>query len=231
MHMEKLMEAQTHPTLLAERRTESGKGSARRLRRAGQLPAACYGRDMDSLTLAISLDELEEALDGPKGLNTVFNVHVEGEDLKFNNVILQDYQVEPVSRALLHVDLLVVAEDQIIEVAVPIESVGRAIGERSGGKLRLMRPEIKVRCAASNIPEVITVDVSELGPNDVTMASELDYPEGVEPVFTTDFAIARVMMPRRNVVGLDEVGAPEEGAEAAEGEEAAEAAEGEAAEE
>lgn len=199
------MEAQTTPTLLAERRTESGKGSARRLRRAGLVPVACYGRGVDSLTLTVNRATLLDALDGPHGLNTVFQVDIEGEDLKYKNVILHDYQVEPLSRALLHADLLVVEDDQLIEVNVPIKTVGRARGERSGGKLRVIRPEIKVRCTVFNIPVAIELDVSSMGPNDVRMASDLEYGEGVEPVLHTDIAIARVMMPRQNVVGLDDV--------------------------
>lgn len=219
------MEAQTHPTLLAERRTESGKGSARRLRRAGRLPVACYGNGMDSLSLSIDCATLEEALDGPRGLNTVFQVEVSGEDQNYANVILHDYQVEPVSRELLHADLLVVKEDQLVEVNVPITTVGQAKGEREGGSLRVIRPEVKVRCSALNIPIAIEADVSELGPNDVIMASELKYGDDVEPVFVTDFAIARVMMPRQNVIGLDDVA--DEGVELLEGEEAEAAAEGE----
>lgn len=211
------MDAQTNPTLVAERRTESGKGSARRLRRAGLLPAVCYGRNTDAVSLAINLENLEEAIDTPKGLNTVFDVELDGEDTAYRNVILRDYQVHPVRRDLLHVDLMVVEEGQEIEVSVPIEPVGRSLGEREGGKLRLLYPEIKVICTPSTIPDTIEVDVTELGPGGAIAASELDYPEGVEPSFKVDFAIARILMPRENVIGLEPEGAEEE---AAEGEEA-----------
>jgi len=208
------MEAQTTPTLLAERRTESGKGSARRLRRAGLVPVACYGRGVESLTLSVNRATLIDALDGPHGLNTVFQVDVEGEDIQYKNVILHDYQVEPLSRALLHADLLVVEDDQLVEVNVPITTVGRAKGERSGGKLRVIRPEIKVRCTVFDIPVAIELDVSSMGPNDVRMASDLVFGEGVEPVLHNDIAIARVMMPRQNVVGLDDTDEDEDETEA-----------------
>lgn len=218
------MEAQINTTLVATRRTDSGKGFARRLRVQGRVPAACYGRGVETLALAVNHDALREAISGPKGLNAVLEIEVDGEGLRYGNVILHDYQVDPVSRALLHVDLLVVEENQLIEANVPVTSVGRARGERVGGKLRMLFPEIRVRCAASNIPVEITLDVSSMGPNAVRMASQLNYPEGVEPVFVEDFAIARIMMPRQNVVGLDNL-EDEEGEEAA-GEEVA-ATEGE----
>jgi large subunit ribosomal protein L25 len=222
------MDAQNNPTLVAERRTESGKGSARRLRRAGLLPAVCYGRNTESVSLAINLENLEDAIDTPKGLNTVFNVELDGEDTAYNNVILRDYQVHPVRRDLLHVDLMVVEEGQQIEVRVPIEPIGRSLGEREGGKLRLLYPDVKVICTPSTIPENIEVDVTELGPGGAIMANELDFPEGVEPSFKVDFAIARILMPRENVIGLEPEGEEEEGEE---GEEALEEGEEAATEE
>jgi large subunit ribosomal protein L25 len=229
------MEAQQNPTLNAERRTESGKGAARRLRRKGLLPAVCYGRNVDSVALAITREDLEAAIDTPKGLNTVFTVAFDGEDDAYDNVILRDYQVHPVRRELLHVDLMVVEPGQQIEMTVPIEPIGRARGEKEGGKLRLLHPAVKVICIPSAIPEAITVDVTELGPGGAIMASELEYPEGVEPSFEVDFAIARILMPREDVIGLDTVDeaaeAEEEAEELAEGEEPAEGEEAEEGEE
>ncbi len=226
------MNAQANSTLVASRRTESGKGAARRLRREGLLPAVCYGRNTDSVSLAISLDNLEEAIDTPRGLNTVFTVELEGEDASYDNVILRDYQVHPVRRDLIHVDLMVVEAGQQIEVRVPIEPVGRARGEKEGGKLRLLYPDVKVMCTPAAIPDVLEVDVSDLGPGGAIMASELDFPEGVEPTFKADFAIARILMPRENVIGLETpeeeaAAAAEAEAEAAEGEEGEEGVEGE----
>lgn len=219
------MQTQTYPTLNTKVRAESGKGFARRMRQAGEVPAACYGRDMETLNLAVNRAQILDALDGPRGLNTVFNVEVDGDDLSFDTVILQDYQVDPVSRALLHVDLMVVDKDEMIETEVPIKSVGRAAGEREGGRLTLLVPTVRVSCVALNIPDVLAFDVSDLGPAEVRMASELELPEGVEPAYPADFAIARVNMPRRNVVGLDDVevvaeDVDEDGEELAEGEEA-----------
>lgn len=225
------MDAENSPTLVAQRRTDSGKGAARKLRRDGLLPAVCYGRNTESVALALNLEDLEDAIDTPKGLNTVFTLDLDGEDTTYDNVILRDYQVHPVRRDLLHVDLMVVEKGQEIVVSVPIEPTGRARGEKEGGKLRLLHPEIKVQCVPSSIPETIQVDVTPLGPGGAILASELEYPEGVEPVFKVDFAIARILMPRENVIGLEPEGAEEEAEEAAEAEEGEEAAEAEEGEE
>jgi large subunit ribosomal protein L25 len=224
------MEAQTKPTLDAVVREGRGKGTARKLRANGKVPAVVYGNDVDSTALSLDLDEFEEVLETPAGHNTVFELSLD-DGTTHEHVIMRDYQVHPVKRNLLHVDLLVVAPDQEIEVEVPIEPVGRARGEREGGQLRFLHPEVKVRCTPMTIPEMLEVDVTELGPGGAILASEVEYPEGVEPVFKVDFAIARILMPRQNVIGLEpegEEGEEEEGEEA-EGEEGEEGEEEEGA--
>jgi large subunit ribosomal protein L25 len=223
------MEAQSKPTLDAKVRKGRGKGTARKLRANGQVPAVVYGSDTDSTALSIDLDSLEDVLDTPAGHNTIFELSLD-DGTSYEHVILRDYQVHPVKRNLLHVDLLVVDPDQEIEVEVPIEPVGKARGEQEGGQLRFLHPEVKVRCTPMTIPEMLEVDVTDLGPGGAILASEVEYPEGVEPVFKVDFAIARILMPRQNVIGLEPEGEEEEGEEGEEGEEV-EGEEGEGEEE
>ncbi|MGM0555066.1 MAG: 50S ribosomal protein L25 [Myxococcota bacterium] len=224
------MASQTKPTLDASVREGRGKGTARKLRANGKVPAVVYGNDVDSTALSLDLDEFEEVLETSSGHNTVFELALD-DGTTYEHVIMRDYQVHPVKRSLLHVDLLVVAPDQEIEVKVAIEPIGRARGEREGGQLRFLHPEVKVRCTPMTIPEMLEVDVSDLGPGGAILASEVEYPDGVEPVFKVDFAIARILMPRQNVIGLEpegEEGEEEEGeeVEGEEGEEGEEEEEG-----
>lgn len=223
------MEAQAKPTLDAAVRDGRGKGTARKLRAKGQVPAVVYGSDVDSTALSIDLDHFEDVLATPAGHNTVFELSLD-DGTSYEHVIMRDYQVHPVKRSLMHVDLLVVDPDQQIEVDVPVEPIGKARGEKEGGQLRFLHPEITVSCTPMTIPEMLEVDVTELGPGGAILASEVEYPEGVEPVFKVDFAIARILMPRQNVIGLEEEGEEEEGEEGEEGEEV-EGEEGEEGEE
>ncbi|MFB6263231.1 MAG: 50S ribosomal protein L25, partial [Bradymonadaceae bacterium] len=135
-------------------------------------------------------------------------------------------QFDPVKRELTHVDLMVVEPDREIVMDVPVEPRGEAEGEELGGRLQIMHPEVPVRCTPTTVPDSIPVDIEELGPNDTISASELDYPEGIEPEFKNDYAVLRIMMPRTGVVGLEP-----EGPEAEEEEEVEEGEEVEAEEE
>lgn len=198
------MEAQTNPTLVASSRTETGKGVARRLRAKGLIPAVCYGQTEQTLAIAINPAEFDKILSTRRRTNTVFTLAIDDQD-KIETVMLRDYQIDPVRRNLLHADLVAIDPDTMVSIKVPIESTGRALGVRMGGRLRMVRSEMDVKCRPADIPESIVVDVTELGPEGVFMASQINYPEGVEPAYRGgDFAIARIVMPRRVVAKEDD---------------------------
>lgn len=199
------MEAQNNLTLDAQARSESGKGIARRLRANGLIPAVCYGVGADNTPLAINPDEFNKILATKHRQNTVFSLKLDG-DKEINNVMLRDYQVDPVRRTLVHADLIVVDVNKPLNVVVPVETMGRPLGVRMGGRLRLIRPEIRVSCRPTHIPESIVIDVTELGPDGVFMASDIQWPEGVEANFKDNFALARITMPRKAVVRDDDKG-------------------------
>jgi len=223
------------PTLSVRARDESGSGPAHRIRKEGDIPGVCYGSDVDSTAITLDPDDLRDVLDSPHGRNTIFRVEIDGEDDEHDHVLVKDFQFDPVKRELTHVDLMVVTPDRSIVVDVPIEPQGEAEGVHMGGRLQLVHPDVPVRCTPATIPETITVDVTDLGPNDVISVSDLDYPEGVEPETESDYAVVRVMMPRTGVIGLEPEGPgeeePEEGEELEEGEEPAEGEEPEEGEE
>lgn len=197
------MEIERSPTLQVSRRTATGKGVARKLRASGQIPAVCYGEVDENMPLTISPEEFSKIRATPHGLNTVFHLQFDG-GRKVENVMLTHYQVDPVTRELLHADLIAVDMNKPIVVTVPIEATGRAAGVRMGGKLRIIQPDVKVLCRPGDIPELITVDVTDLGPEGSILASQLPYPEGVEPGFKGDHALMNIVMPRRVVAKVDD---------------------------
>ena len=111
--------------LTAERRDTKGKGDARRLRAKGLIPAVVYGLDTKPTSLAVDPAKLMEAIDTPHKFNTLLNLKVEGGD-KF--VLFKDYQVDPVSRRLLHADFLEVKLDKPVKVEVPVKVTGLSVG-------------------------------------------------------------------------------------------------------
>lgn len=220
------------PTLQVSVRDETGSGPSGRLREQGMIPGVCYGSGVDSFPVALDPDTLRDVLDTGHGKNTVFSIDVDGDDDEYDHAILRDFQFDPVKRTLTHVDLFVVDPDREIVVDVPVEPYGEAEGVHMGGQLQIVRPEVPVRCTPATIPDVIEVDVSDLGAEDSKKVSELEYPDGVESAAETDFPVIRIMMPRTGVIGLEPEGAEAEEEEEVEGEEVeGEEVEGEEAEE
>ena len=214
------MATETTPTVNATVRTETGKGVARRLRAEGLIPAVCYGRGLDNISLSIDPEEFEKVTSRPQELNTVFSIALDSGDT-VDNVMLRDYQVDPVRRMLTHADLVVVKTDEPLKVRVPIRTTGKAAGVAMGGRLRFIHPYVEVWALPLHIPDAITVDVTDLTPEGAIMAGELDYPEGVEPAYKVDHALVRIQMPRAKLEPVTPVGATAVVAgEEAEGEEA-----------
>jgi large subunit ribosomal protein L25 len=187
-------------TLQAEVRSERGKNVARRLRRDGRVPGVVYGEGggtADSGTLAISVepDALLRVLHSGAGANTLIGLTVGDGDS--NKVLIKDYQLDPISHRLLHVDFFRVAMDRVITVTVRIELTGEAEGVRvQGGLIDFVQREVAIACLPSEIPEHIEVDVSSL-----TIGQGIrlgDLLEGVswQPVSDRDTLIVHVIAPR-----------------------------------
>jgi len=198
--------------LEAEVRAERGKGPARRLRSEGKLPAVFYGPDVDATPLTVDPKELEEALRGPRGRNTLFELTV-GSDTHL--AMVRDVAVEPVSRSLVHADLLRVTEETPVKVEIPLRTTGRAAGVVAGGKLNVTRRTIPVRTTPGNIPAELTVDVTELEMFQAVSVADLVLPEGVEVGLDSDLTLAIVLEDRRAKILAEEEAAAEAAAAAA----------------
>ncbi len=184
-------------TIVAQRRSETGKGQARRLRRAGKLPVVLYGRG-DSAALTIETKDLQTLRQSESGANTIIDLSIQGGgEPETCNAILREIQVDPVSRAVLHADFGRVALNELITVSVQLDFVNvpedRLKMERS--ELTLMMYELSVECLPRHIPNVIEVDLSSLGAGEALHASDLALPEGVALVGNADDTVATTSTP------------------------------------
>jgi large subunit ribosomal protein L25 len=183
--------------LAAERRDGRGKGPARRLRRQGLIPAVVYGRKGEPSHLSVDPGLLLEAIDTPQRFNTLLTLEVEGTR---KHVLFKDYQVDPVSRQLLHADFLEVQLDQPVTVDVPVVTVGRAEGQTQGGILSVAAHDIVLEALPGKIPVRIEVDVTNLKIGQSIHVSELAAPEGCKFKYTTDYVVAFVAVPEKEEV-------------------------------
>src|SRR6202050_1661417 len=137
-----------------------GKGPARRTRMTGMVPAVLYGARKESISLAVNAKQLARILRSETGHNTIFSVQVAGGGLE--KAMLKDWQVDPVSNALLHVDLLRIAMDVRMRVRVPVHTFGEPQGVKmQGGVFETVTREVEIECLPGDIPEEYRVDVSE----------------------------------------------------------------------
>ncbi len=142
-------------------REERGKNAARRTRRTGLVPAVLYGGKHEPIVISVNAKQIARILRSETGHNTIFTVQVPGRGEE--KTMLKDWQVDPVSNALLHVDLLRVAMDVRMKVKVPVHTFGEPQGVKmQGGIFEMVTREVEVECLPSDIPEEFKVDVSEL---------------------------------------------------------------------
>ena len=152
-------------------RTQRGKNEARRLRVTGNVPATLYGGKGEALALAVNTKQVSGILRSARGHNTLFQVEFAG---KQEPAIVKDWQVDPVSGRLLHVDLLRVAMDVRMRVKVPVHTFGEPSGVKvQGGVYEVVAREVEVECLPADIPTEFKVDVSGLALNQSLRAGDL----------------------------------------------------------
>jgi large subunit ribosomal protein L25 len=187
-------------TLQAVKRGDKGKNEARRLRAAGRLPAIVYGRTPaarqgDALAVTVEPKELSRILHSEAGANTLITLKIEGE--ADAQVLVKEYQLDPISHHLLHADFYRVAMDKAITVTVPIVLRGEARGiKQQDGVLDFVTRQISIECLPGNIPESIEVDVSELMINQGIRVRDLTTDATWKPVSEGDTMLVHVVAPK-----------------------------------
>ncbi len=203
--------------LEATKRTESGKKDSKRLRKEGQIPCNLYGADENIGFYAPynSFLKLVYTADFQ-----IVELNIEGREAK---AIIQEIQFHPVTDKILHIDFLELTGGSKVIAEIPINLIGRAIGEQEGGKVQQRLRKLKIKCLPKKLVEHIEVSVEHLALGKSVKVSELDLEE-MEILTPAGTPMASVHIPRAAKSAL----AAEE--EAAEGEEGVEGEEGEGGE-
>ena len=188
--------------LEAVKRDTFGKNEARRLRAKGHIPAVLYGGALvdgkpQATPIAVDPKTLMGILRGESGVNTLIGLKVGTEDVK---VLMREYQVDPLTRRLLHVDFYRIAMDKLLIVKVPITVKGEAKGiKQQGGLLDIVHREIEVECLPANIPEAIELDVTELMLGQAIRLRDVATSPTWRPVTDGDVMLVHVVAPRAAV--------------------------------
>lgn len=183
-------------SLNASVRNESGKGVARSLRRSGRIPAVLCGKGV-STSLSLDPAKVRKLIMLGHAESTLIDLKLEGAADKSDKIaILRDYQKDPVTGELLHVDFFEVSMDEKIRVTVPIELTGKTpLGVVEGGLLQLVSREVEIECLPSMIPDNILADASALGVGDSLHVRDLSLPEGIIFVTEPEHVILNIAAP------------------------------------
>ncbi len=145
----------------AELRETRGKNAARRLRRSGRIPAVVYGGGGSAVSVAVDPRKIAPVLHSEAGHTSILTMEIKG--LETARVMLRDWQAEPVHGSLLHLDFVRVTRDTRLRVRVPIHVTGEAQGVKvQGGIFEFVLREVEIECLPDEIPEHISVDVTDL---------------------------------------------------------------------
>ncbi|WP_077623899.1 50S ribosomal protein L25/general stress protein Ctc [Sediminibacillus massiliensis] len=186
--------------LKADKREDLKSSYTRKIRKEGFVPAVVYGKGKEPKTVAVNSIELLKTV-RDEGRNAIISLNVEGDSPV--DVMLHDYQVEPIKDELIHADFYAVNMSQEIDVEVPIHLDGEAQGSKDGGVLQQPLYYLAVRAKPGNIPEEIKVDVSKLEVGDSITVADLKSSNEYEITEDENTTVVSILTPDSGTVEED----------------------------
>lgn len=182
--------------ITVEAREETGKGTARKLRREGKVPGVIYGKNRDPKPLVIDPLDVNKRLLG----NAIFEVTiVDGDEEENELAIIKDYQKDVIKDDLLHVDFQHISMDEKIAVTVPIKIEGSAPGVQEGGVLQKLMREVEIESFPGDIPDEVVVNIDELTMGDSLQVGDLEVADSIDILSPTGNVIVTVVPPSEEI--------------------------------
>ena len=164
--------------VIAEARTETGKGAMRRLRAAGPVPGVIYGAGKDPANISVKGSDLRKQLENEAFFSHILTVAV---GAKKEQAVLKALQRSPANLDVVHVDFLRVSARDAITMRVPLHFANEdsAPGRKAGGAFSHLMNDVEISCLPADLPEYIDVDVAAMDVGDSLHLSQLALPDGV----------------------------------------------------
>ena len=175
--------------LQVDLREESGKRHAKRLRNRGFTPAILYGHGESCVSLRIETGAIASAVHQGTQL-------VELQGSANETALIREVQWDAFGQEILHLDLIRVSADEMIEASVAVELRGQAPGVNQGGVVEHLQHQVAIRCPATSLPEKLELNINALEIDDVLTAAALQLPEGAELVTPADQVFAQCVEPK-----------------------------------
>jgi large subunit ribosomal protein L25 len=186
----KSVELKAYPRTLVKR------NAVKKIYSQGRIPAVIYGRHIKPQNLEVNSKEVEDLVHHSASENLLVNLSIEGDPNPKRLALVKEIQQHPLTRKILHVDFHEVSETEKVTVVVPIETVGEAVGVKTGGGiLEHVLHKVKVRCLPKDIPEAITIDVTNLDVGKAIHIGDIVPPAGVEIIGDKSIVVVAVAAP------------------------------------
>src|SRR5437879_3696502 len=181
--------------LKAKRRTKVARCAVRKLLARGLFPAGSCGRNNEPQALQVAAREINAMMSHASGENVLVELQITG-DGSTRTALVQEVQHSPVGGEIRHVDFHAISMDQMIQAEVPLEPTGTAVGVKTfGGLLEQSLRALAIECLPGDLPDRITVDVSQLNIGDSIHVRDIQLPSGVTPKVQTDLTAFSVVAP------------------------------------
>ena len=200
--------------LSARPRVEAGRNAVKQVRARGAVPAVIYGAKDEPANLEVSLKDIKQLLAHAVGENILVDLEIEENGKTTNRLsLIQEIQHHPVKGEVIHVDFHAVSATEEIEAEVVLEPVGESIGVKTyGGLLQQNLRALAISCLPQNLPELITVDVSDLNVGGSLHIRDIKLPAGVtatgDPELTV-FLVSEPTVADESAASADAPTAPE----------------------
>ena len=180
--------------LKAEPRNAAGTTASKALRKAGKVPATIYGRHQQPQSLQLDAHALSLAMSKSGGEHVLVNLEIAGGGTSL--ALIQDVQHHPLKRHILHLDFHALKEDEVMHTSVPIIGFGESVGVKTGGGLleQIIRA-LEVSCLPKDLPENVTIDVSNMNIGDSIHVNEVALPAGVTALNPPDAVVFHLAAP------------------------------------
>jgi len=183
-------------TLKAEKRTDGGRASAKKLRKQGIVPAVVYGSKQANYMIQVNENRFAEVFRKQTSANFLVNLEIEGAKEKTKLAFVQDVQRNPLNGGFVHVDFRAVQEDEFVTATVPVMLEGECDGVKAGGLLEHLLHTLEVHCKPSDLPERIVYNISHVGVGESVKVGQLNLPSGVTTKMDKDVLVLLVAKSR-----------------------------------
>ena len=181
-------------SLSASVRTETGKGAARKIRQAGNIPAVIYGHGRESQSLVLNARDTDKLLKSIAISSTVIELAIDGKTAR---TLIREVQRHPFKRTITHMDFQELVAGETVSVHCPIVYIGVPEGVRlEGGLLDQIMHQLHIEADSSSIPNHIDVDVSALKVGKSMHVSDLVLPAGIKVLDEPGTTVCIVQVPK-----------------------------------